>query len=507
MNSPSIPDEMFDPTPESIAGHRLPSWFDDAKLGVFLHWGLYSVPAWAPQVPDIQTMLRTHDPRYLLAHNPYAEWYLNTMRIPGSPTAQHHAEVYGDAPYENFRDEFDEGSTGADLDALAGLCRQSGARYVVLTTKHHDAFCLWPTDVAHPTMGAYHSRRDLVGDLSTAVRDAGLRMGLYYSTGYDWPFNDVVLDRLANVVLGVPQTPDYVAYVQAHLHELIDRYDPSVLWSDIGAPVGLDLPALFARYYNAVPDGVVNDRWTQGSGRSVGAATRAIVKAGGATVQALWRFIPEKRKTLVVTSHDHHDFTTPEYTQHDQIVEQKWESTRGVGHSFGANRDERPEDILTTPGLVRSFVDIVAKNGNLLIGVGPMPDGRIPEWQAAPLVGLGEWLEINGDAIYGTRPWSIPVARTSDGTDVRFTRKGDDLFVTLLEVPATRRFELWGIDVDDDIEGVEILGLGGSAAGAFSWSVNDGTLSVELPDRLPVTPALVLRLPASGAMPSGPADH
>src|SRR5689334_20586997 len=195
---------MYEPTWESVAAHPLPDWYDDAKLGIFLHWGLYSVPGWAPQVPDIQELLRDHGPAYMLANNPYAEWYRNTMQVPGSPTRRHHREVYGDAPYDAFVEPFDAGADAADLDALADLCRRGGARYVVLTTKHHEGFTLWPSALAHPAKGHYHARRDVVGDLTDAVRGQGLRMGLYYSGGYDWPYNDVVMTRLIDAVLAVP---------------------------------------------------------------------------------------------------------------------------------------------------------------------------------------------------------------------------------------------------------------------------------------------------------------
>ncbi len=114
---------MYEGTWDSVGTHRVPDWFDDAKLGVFLHWGLYSVPGWAPRVPDIQEMLVKAGPKRMLRENPYAEWYLNSMRIKGSPTARHHAEVYGDDyPYDNFVRTFDDATAGANLDALAGLC-------------------------------------------------------------------------------------------------------------------------------------------------------------------------------------------------------------------------------------------------------------------------------------------------------------------------------------------------------------------------------------------------
>lgn len=489
---------MWEPTWESVRAHVVPQWFEDAKLGVFLHWGLYSVPAWAPQVPDIQAILREHDPAWLLRNSPYAEWYAGTMRIEGSLTQQHHANTYGPGvPYDSFIEPFDEASAGADLDALADLCQRAGAGYVVLTAKHHDGFCLWPSAQAHPAKGRYHARRDLVGDLTEAVRATGLRMGLYYSGGYDWPFNDAVIRGPADVVLAVPQSDEYVSYCDAHLRELIDQYQPSVLWNDIACPAGVNLPSLFAHYYDTVPEGVVNDRWRQGRVPG-GRAGELGIRAAGGAVQGLWRFFPDRWKELKPSPGAHADFTTPEYGQHDEIAERKWEATRGIGHSFGANRAERPEDILTTAALVRSFVDIVSKNGNLLIGIGPEPDGTIPAWQAAPLLGLGDWLATNGEAVLGSRPWLVAEGRTSEGTEVRFTRRAGSVYAVLCETPPTRRFELWGVDATG-LEEMHMLGL----ADQPEWDVVDGCLTVDLPDRLPPAPAVTLRLgPETAVRPS-----
>jgi len=270
------------------------------------------------------------------------------------------------------------------MDAIAATCRDAGAGYVVLTTKHHEGFCLWPTALPHPRKGRYHAKRDIVGDLRTAVLDAGMRMGLYYSGGYDWPYNDALLQNPADSFLAMPHTPDYVRYAAAHVRDLIERYRPSILWNDIGWPAGGDLAALFADYYNAVPDGVINDRWVEPPGRR-GTVTDALARAGGALVQRLWPLIPDERKSLTFSASRHYDIRTPEYARFDTIQDKKWESTRGVGHSFGTNRNERPEDVVTATELVRSFVDIVSKNGNLLIGIGPDEHGRFPAEQLTPL--------------------------------------------------------------------------------------------------------------------------
>jgi len=426
----------YQPTWESVRTHPLPGWFDDAKLGVFFHWGLYSVPAWAPVVPDIQTMLRDHSPAYLLANNPYAEWYLNTMAIKGSPTAEHHRLAHGpDYAYDGFRHTFDGHSANADLDALAELCSAAGARYSVLTTKHHDGFCLWPAGDPHPAMGAYHSQRDLVCRLLLAKNNAGIRPGLYYSGGFDWPFNDAVMNSIATVLEAAPQSSEYARYATGHVMELIDRYRPEILWNDISFPQAADLAAVFAHFYNTVPEGVINDRWSQVPSKFGPKLTSAIVRSVGFAVEHLWRFIPDSKKELVSPKGHHYDFTTPEYSSPESAMLEKWESTRGVGHSFGANHNEPDTDILTGPEAIAMFIDIVAKGGNLLLGVGPAPDGSVPEAQQRPLLALGDWLATNGEAIYSTRPASTAAATLADGVEVRFTARGSTLNAILLDRP------------------------------------------------------------------------
>jgi alpha-L-fucosidase len=482
---------MYEATWESVRTHGVPEWYDDAKLGVFLHWGLYSVPGWAPQGPDIQELLIRRGPRRMLRHNPYAEWYLNSMQIPGGPTQRHHRRVYGaDFPYEGFVAAFEEAASSARLHAIASLCREAGARYVVLTTKHHDGFALWPSDVPHPVKGAYHSRRDLVGELGDAVHSQGMRMGLYYSGGYDWPYNGAVLRRAADVVLAAPSDDAYCAYVTAHVLELIERYKPSVLWNDISWPSGGYLPDLFAHFYNTVADGVVNDRWLQPKPVR-GAGRQSMLRLGGALVELLWPLIPERRKRLTFGAPRHFDFRTPEYEVLHTVTEGKWELARGVGHSFGANRQERPEDIITDVELIQLFCDVVSKNGNLLIGVGPRPDGTIPESQQAPLRGLGRWLSVNSEAVYRSRPWVRAESTTTEGTPVRFTRRQERVYAMIFGRPYSRRISLPELDCSE-VTRVALLGL----TEPLESECDDGRLTVVLPERLPAAAVLTLDLGA-----------
>jgi alpha-L-fucosidase len=213
------------------------------------------------------------------------------------------------------------------------------------------------------------------------------------------------------------------------------------------------------------------------------------VRVAAGLIERLWWLIPERRKQLTFRGARHSDFSTPEYESYPSIVDRKWESTRGLGHSFGANRNEDPTDLLSATELVRSFVDIVSKNGNLLIGVGPTADGSVPEWQQAPLLGLGRWLQVNGEAIFDSRPWETSSTTTSEGTEVRFTKGSDAVYAVLLDTPGVAEFGLRGVDASG-VRDVRLLGIDGGV----DWSVKSGVLTLTLAERLPVDPARTLRL-------------
>jgi alpha-L-fucosidase len=449
-------------TSELVQGHVVPDWFHDAKLGIFVHWGLYSVPAWAPLTGELTKVIETEGPAKWFADNPYAEWYANSMQVEGGATYRYHRETYGDGfSYENFIPTFNQATQQWDPGAWAEQFKQFGARYVVLTTKHHDGFLLWPSARPNPFREQYHAQRDLVGELTGAVRAQGMRMGLYYSGGLDWTFNKTVIRDFGDLVACVPQDETYIAYANAHWKELIARYKPAVMWNDIAYPAAADLDALFAHYYQAVPEGVINDRFTQQFSFSEG----------------------------MISASQHHDFRTPEYASFDEITPHKWEATRGIGFSFGYNRNEGPDSYLSVEELVHSFVDTVSKNGNLLLNVGPMADGTLPEMQRERLAGLGQWLGVNGEAIYGTRPWVRAEATTGTGLAVRYTQKQGALYAIVLGKPAGNRVQIAGLQVQDGAT-VHLLGH----AGPLSWQQKDGALSVTLPDRLPEAPACAFRI-------------
>ena len=236
-----------------------------------------------------------------------------------------------------------------------------------------------------------------------------------------------------------------------------------MLWNDISYPPhGGALWRLFADYYEAVPEGVVNDRFLPVPRWFVqGFATRA----GAATLDWLLGFVVRRPDwTLVPPRPPHCDFRTPEYATFPDAKSYKWEATRGIAHSFGMNDNEDEANLLDPDELVRSFVDTVAKNGNLLLNVGPTRDGVIHPREAARLEALGRWLAVNGEAIYGTRPWRRAEGATREGIPVRFTARGDRCHAILLGTPQPGELRLRDFAVRADA--VALLGHGPLAARA-----------------------------------------
>lgn len=440
----------YEPTLESLDTHPLPQWYADAKLGIFIHWGLYSVPGWAPLSHPEHDFTNVD----YIKNNPYAEWYLNVLRIPGSPTQAYHREHYGaNFSYYDFAPIFNRQSKKWNPDEWAKIFHDAGARYVVLTTKHHDGFTLWPSTTVNPNpsipQNERHAERDIVGELTAAVRNQGMKMGLYYSGGYDWTFNSGPIETPQDYESVKPESQAYGNYAFDQIHELINRYHPSVLWNDIDWPKTGRPLQVEADYYNAIPDGVIDDRFG--------------IK--------------------------HADFFSPEYQKLDKISPKKWEECRGLGQSFGYNRAEGEAETIAPADLIALLVDIVSKNGNLLLDVGPEDDGTIPPVQMERLKALGAWLAQNGEAIYGTTPWDRAVGKTTEGDDLRFTRKGGDLYVTILGTPKAGTATIEGVAARP---GSEVTMLGNTSS--LETKTADGNLQVTLPPHLPGSYAYVLKL-------------
>ena len=365
---------QVEPTWESIKERGYPEWFNDAKLGIFIHWGLYSVPSWTKK-------------------EGYSEWSYKGWRDGGSTAVDFAKKVYGqDFKYEDFRGLFK-----AELfnpQEWADLFKDAGAKYVVLVSKHHDGYAMWPSKYA-PNWNSVETgpKRDIVGELTKAVEKDGLKMGLYYSLP-EWsnPLHYWEIDPNDSIA----------KYVDTHMipqfKELVTTYRPSLIFTDgewWNSAEQWHARELISWYYNLVgPEAIVNDRW-----------------GGGAD----------------------YGFKTPEYSAAITMTDRPWAEVRGIGRSFGLNRNEPLENYLTEDDLIHHFATLVANGGGLTLNVGPAGDGQIPLLQQERLLQLGQWLKINGEAIYGTRAYKkhieekqIYITRIDSTIDFNWVRNSPD---------------------------------------------------------------------------------
>ncbi len=349
--------QHYEPNWNSLNTRGIPSWFQDAKFGIFIHWGVYSVPSYAPVIEN--------------SGYSYAEWYWYRLHEKQKDFIAFHDKNYGpNFQYQQFEPMFT--ASMFDPKQWADIFKRSGAKYVVLTSKHHEGYCLWDSKEADRDWGRSWNavtgtpHRDLLGDLTNAVRDDGLKMGYYYSL-YEW-FNP----------LWQTDKPKFVSeHLFPQFKDLVTKYKPSVIFADGEwelPDTAWHSPELLAWLFNESPvakEVVVNDRW--------GSNTR------------------EQNKGCM--------YATSEYGSgmNANVV---WEENRGIGHSYGYNRNEKIDDYKTSHDLILMLVDIVSRGGNLLLDIGPTADGRIPVIMQQRLTDIGKWLDINGEAIYGTRAWT-----------------------------------------------------------------------------------------------------
>jgi len=435
----------YDASLVSLKSHTVPRWYKDAKFGVFVHWGLFSVPGFAPN-GQYKDVLRTNYDQAMVV-SPYAEDYANAMRDRSTPTGQFHARTYGSAPYASFKSVYEDGLRYWDADAWAKQFKDYGAKYVVVTAKYHDGFCIWPTNVRNPHQPDWHTDRDVLGELATAVRKQGLKFGVYYSGGVDWTFQPQIVRTLGEYAY-LYHGDDYADYADAQVRELIQRYKPDILWNDISWPTGQKrLNAMFVDYYNTVPDGVVNDRWQTATAWTKFKGTWVNRKTMDTLIKLAINNDSNFIENVKPPSVPHSDFTTPEYTQYATTQQNKWETTRGIGYSFGYNQNETDKEYASfEQTLFPSFADAVAKNGNLLLNIGPSGGrGAIPGPQQRRLAAFGAWLQRNGTAIYGSSPWKTAQTITDTGLQVRFTTKADTVYVVVVGQVRTATIRLKGI--------------------------------------------------------------
>lgn len=337
---------------ESLNQRGYPQWFSDARLGIFVHWGLYSVPAYASKEGYSEWFYRglmTGDSERRRVMSLYADTTLPVFEQYATLTNYWHGELW-------------------NPEEWARIFKEAGAKYVVLVTKHHDGYCLWNSP-QQPTWNSTVSgpHRNIVEELTTAVRKEGLRMGFYYSLP-EWTNPRHIWMQDPDV-----QIDDYVThYMIPQFKELVARYKPELIFADgdwLNTADQFHAKELISWYYNTVgPEAIVNNRWGNGT---------------------------------------QHGFKTPEYSAGIDEFNVPWAECRGIGRSFGYNRNEDPSNYLTDTELIQHFCKLVAYGGGLTLNVGPMADGTIPLIQQERLQALGKWLKTNGEAIYGSEPRNL----------------------------------------------------------------------------------------------------
>lgn len=470
------PDGPFAPTWESLRAHRTPDWYVDAKFGVFIHWGVYSVPAFGN------------------------EWYARNMYLEGSDEHAHHLQTYGPHArfgYKDFVPMFR--AERFDPDAWIALFRRAGAKYVVPVAEHHDGFAMYDTALSRWNAAKMGPCRDVIGELADAARRQGMVFGVSSHRAEHWWFQhggmrfDSDVRDPANLDLYGPAQPvelvpqaDFLDDWYARTCELVDRYRPQLVWFDwwIEEPVFAPyLQRFAARYYNR------GHAWNRGV---------AINYKHHAFPDGTAVFDLERGQTRDIR---------PDFWQTDtSVARNSWSYT--VGNDY-----KDPLDILG------DLADVVSKNGALLLNVGPKADGTIPDEDRAILETIGDWLSVNGEAIYATRPWKVfgegptEVAEgqftdTQRGAftphDIRFTTRGETLYAISLGPSGTGEVAIRSLGthlrlLPRTISKVELLapGLGslGTAAGVPArWRRDADALHVALPDTRPVPGPVVWRI-------------
>jgi alpha-L-fucosidase len=472
--------KRFEANWASLDARPTPAWFLDAKFGVFIHWGVYSVPAWGAQ-------------------GEYSEWYWRRILSDKPKEAvwrDFHAKNYGtNFNYMDFAPKFT--AELYDAKQWADLFARAGVKYVVPTSKHHDGYALWPSAEASRTWGRPWNaleigpRRDLMGELATATRAAGLKFGFYYSL-YEW-FNPLWLkDR-----------PRYVTeHMIPQFKDVVSRYAPAIIFAD----GEWDLQSkdwkseeLLAWLFNESPskaEVVINDRWGKDS------------------------------------RHKHGGYWTTEYAAGLKDGTHPWEESRGMAHSYGLNRAERFDDYKSTREFVLVLIDLVSRGGNLLLDIGPAADGTIPPLMEQRLLEIGDWLKVNGEAIYGTRfagrssQWTEGTRpkqdygeykvkynlldqvgqQTKNGVAVKqvfFTKKPDALYAISVGWPG-KQLVLRDVNVP---AGATVTMLG--VPGALKTSLAGTTLTITTPDlgpdQAPCRYAFAFKVTGATVIPEAPA--
>lgn len=476
----------FRPDWESLQKYEVPEWYKDAKFGIFIHWGVYSVPAFGN------------------------EWYPRNMYRPESDEYKHHIATFGPVDkfgYKDFVPMFK--AEHFDPAAWARLFKAAGAQYVVPVAEHHDGFAMYGSGLSDWTAAKMGPHRDVIGELAKAVRAEGLHFGasshrvehnFFLGVGRRIP-SDINDPNFAafygpahnwlEAKQGTPLANDFTfvssawtADWLARSSEIVEKYHPDIMYFDwwIGqASVRPDLARFAAFYYNT----------SSKYGDHVG-----VINYKDYAIQEHSAVLDLERGQL--------GDIRPLYWQTDTSVSNK---------SWGYIKD----DTFKTPEfVVQQLIDIVSKNGNLLLNIGPRSDGTIPEEVQSVLRDVGAWLKVNGEAIYGTRPWKIygeGPTKVAAGSfhdtdtagytpeDFRFTTKGKTLYAIELGWPSSGEAVLHslGSAAANGQKIASVVLFGSDAKLAFQQQAD--VLRIHLPSQAPGKYAYAFRITFEGATP------
>ena len=452
----------FQPNWPSLNHYTVPDWYRDAKFGIFIHWGVYSVPAYGN------------------------EWYPREMYKEGTDIYKHHIATYGTQDkfgYKDFIPMFK--AEKFDPDQWAELFKKAGAKYVVPVAEHHDGFAMYKTSLSKWNAYDMGPHRDIIGELATAVRKQDLVFGLSSHRLEHWFFmnegrkfnSDVNDPRYADFYGPAREEKDSLA--PEHMNdwllrsvELVDKYQPQVFWFDwwIEQPAMEPYRKTFAAYYY----------------------NKAAQWNKGVVLNYKNKSFPDSAAVLDI-----------ERGKLEGIRDLPWQTDDAVGFkSWGYIEGESYK---SPQYIVDELIDIVSKNGNLLLNIGPKPDGTIPEAQQQLLLAIGGWLRINGEAIYETRPWKKfgegPTeniggsfidnkVKAFTAQDIRFTTRGEKLYAITLALP-TSKLIVHSLGVSQGkIKAVELVGSGEK----LNWKQNAEGLQIALPKQIPSAYAAVFRI-------------
>ena len=448
----------FRPDWKSLERYQVPDWYVDAKFGIFLHWGLYSVPAYD------------------------SEWYPRNMYIQGSDVFKHHVTTYGPQAKFGYKD-FIPKFTAAQFDAdrWAELFRKSGAKYVVPVAEHHDGFPMYDCSFTDWSAAKMGPKRDIVGELAVAVRKQGLHFAASSHRAEHWwfynggmAFDSDVRDPRYLSLYGPAKPekePPSTAYMDdwiARTAEIVDKYKPELIWFDwwIEQPAFEPYRQKFAAYYY----------------------NRAAEWKRGVVINYKKKAYPEHAAVLDIERGQLGDIR-PVFWQTDTSISVK---------SWGYIENDT---FKSSVSIVDQLVDIVSKNGALLLNVGPRADGTIPEQAQQILLDIGKWLAVNGAAIYGTRPWRIygegptkvvegsfkdTATKPFTGSDIRFTTKGSTLYAIALAWPENGKLVITSLGAGASlrtapVKSVQLLG----SKAKLKWQQRSDALVVDLPASKP----------------------